>query len=139
MKTYFEINKDYFEDKELYLLRNQGKGRGVGFFEANNFYPDFVMWLIYNNKQYITFIDPKGLMHISGLSNPKIQFYKEIKNIQDEMNDEKVELNSIILSNTNFKQLSLAKDGISKEEFQENNVVFQEDSSYIEQIFSKLF
>lgn len=139
LKTYFEINKDYFEDKELYLLRNQGKGRGVGFFEANNFYPDFVMWLIYNNKQYITFIDPKGLMHISGLLNPKIQFYKEIKNIRDEMNDEKVELNSIILSNTNFKQLSLAKEGISKEEFQENNVVFQEDSNYIEQIFSKLF
>ena len=138
LKSYFEKEKDYFNDKELYLLRNQGKGRGTGFFEANNFYPDFVMWLIYNNKQYITFIDPKGLMHISGISNPKIQFHKEIKNIQEQMNDLNVELNSIILSNTPFKQLSLAKEGISKEEFNHNNVVFQEDRNYIKQIFSKI-
>ncbi len=32
--------------KELYLLRNLSKGRGVGFFEAGNFHPDFILWLL---------------------------------------------------------------------------------------------
>jgi hypothetical protein len=35
-----------FEGCELYLLRNQSRGRGVGFFEAGNFYPDFILWLV---------------------------------------------------------------------------------------------
>ncbi|MGC8732523.1 MAG: DEAD/DEAH box helicase family protein, partial [Halothiobacillaceae bacterium] len=32
--------KDFLEGKELYLLRNLSRGRGIGFFEAGNFYPD---------------------------------------------------------------------------------------------------
>src|SRR5574344_216757 len=136
LKEYYENNNKYFNDKELYLLRNQGKGRGCGFFEANNFYPDFIMWLIKNDRQYITFIDPKGLMHISGINEPKIQFHKAIKIIEQEMNDNNVILNSLILSNSEMEQLSLAKDGISKLEFNQNNVVFQQDEDYIQQIIN---
>lgn len=36
----------FFADKELYILRNLRKGHGVGFFEARNFHPDFILWLI---------------------------------------------------------------------------------------------
>ncbi len=35
-----------FTGVQLYLLRNQSRGRGVGFFEAGNFYPDFILWLV---------------------------------------------------------------------------------------------
>ncbi len=31
-------SQDFFADKELYLLRNMTRGRGIGFFEAGNFY-----------------------------------------------------------------------------------------------------
>ena len=34
-------DKDSQECKELYLLRNMPKGRGIGLFEPGNFYPDF--------------------------------------------------------------------------------------------------
>jgi len=55
---YYDSNPSCFEDKKLYLLRNKSKA-GIGFFEAGNFYPDFIMWILYKDKQYITFVDPK--------------------------------------------------------------------------------
>ena len=39
------------EEVELFLLRNESRGRGVGFFEAGNFYPDFLLWLVKYGKQ----------------------------------------------------------------------------------------
>ncbi|EMI18477.1 type III restriction protein res subunit, partial [Rhodopirellula maiorica SM1] len=53
------------EGAELFLLRNRSRGRGVGFFEAQNFFPDFILWLLVDGKQYVTFIEPHGLIHES--------------------------------------------------------------------------
>ena len=138
LKNYYAANKSYFDNKNLYLLRNQGKGRGLGFFEANNFHPDFVMWLIKDDKQYISFIDPKGLNWSTGINDPKIQFHKTVKDIQKEMNDSNVVFNSFILSHTKFEQLTLRREHISKDEFEKNNVVFQEDNNYIEKILLRV-
>ena len=74
LKEYTETHKDLFVDKELYLLRNKSKS-GMGFFEAGNFYPDFILWIDTKDIQYISFVDPKGLRNIP-FSNPKIQFSK---------------------------------------------------------------
>ncbi|NLB82419.1 MAG: DEAD/DEAH box helicase family protein, partial [Clostridiaceae bacterium] len=49
-----------FADKELYLIRNRSK-KGIGFFDDAGFYPDFILWLIANGKQYIPFIDTLGM------------------------------------------------------------------------------
>ena len=43
------------------LLRNLSKGRGVGFFEAGNFHPDFILWLVEEGRQQVIFVDPKGI------------------------------------------------------------------------------
>ena len=110
----------------------------MGFFEANNFHPDFVMWLIKDDKQYISFIDPKGLNWSTGLNDAKIQFHKTVKDIEQEMNDKAVVFNSFILSNTKFEQLTLRREHISKDEFEKNNVVFQEDNNYIEKILLRV-
>ncbi len=134
LKKYYENNISFFKDKELYLLRNQGKGRGVGFFEANNFHPDFVLWLIKDGKQYVSFIDPKGLNWSTGINDSKIQFHKTVKDVEKEMKDYSVILNSFIISNTEFEQLTLRREHISKQEFENNNVIFQADSNYIEKI-----
>jgi len=138
LKKYYENNAGLFNGKELYLLRNQGKKQGVGFFEANNFHPDFVLWLINDGKQYISFVDPKGLMHISGLQDPKIQFHKTIKDIERDMGDPNVVFNSFIISNSIFEQLSLAKERISKDAFEDNHVIFQEDGNYISKLIAKV-
>src|SRR5690606_32243511 len=45
LKAFHDGHPEFFEDKELYLLRNLSKGKGIGFFEAGNFHPDFILWL----------------------------------------------------------------------------------------------
>lgn len=101
LKAFTEANAERLADKSLYLLRNKSKV-GMGFFEAGNFYPDYILWIDTAEKQYISFIDPKGLMRIMP-DNPKIQFHKTIKELQAKLHkdgDKPMILNSFIMSAT---------------------------------------
>ncbi len=141
LKRYFGNNAELFEDKQLYLLRNMSK-KGIGFFEANNFFPDFILWLVIGKKQYVSFIDPKGLRQIQGLTDPKIQLHKSIKtSIQPKLNDPDIELNSFIISNTPYNQLTHWKGQESMEDFNSNHVLFQKEQRpfYIQYIIDKQF
>ncbi|HUT54431.1 MAG TPA: DEAD/DEAH box helicase family protein [bacterium] len=134
-------NKDYFKSKELYLLRNMSRGRGIGFFEAGNFYPDFILWLLADGRQYINFIDPKGLRNLKGPDDPKIVFYQTIKSIEDDLRsqDPLVTLNSFIISNTRLPDVSWWNGGMTKEQFEERNVLFQmeDKATYINKLLSR--
>lgn len=137
LKLYFENNTEFFKAKQLYLLRNMSK-KGIGFFEANNFFPDFILWLVIGSKQFISFIDPKGLRQIQGLKDPKIQLHKTIKtSIQSKLNDPSIELNSFIISNTPYDQLTHWKGQESISDFNSNHVLFQKDQRefYIQILF----
>ena len=79
LKKFYEKERGFFEGKELYLLRNLSRGRGIGFFEAGNFYPDFILWLLIGGKQYVSFVDPKGIRNLDGADDPKISFFQTIK------------------------------------------------------------
>lgn len=106
MKKYYTENSEFFAEKQLYLLRNRSR-KGIGFFEANNFYPDFIVWLVEENKQYIIFVDPKGIKNLAGLNDPKIQLSKVIKKvIEPRLKDSNICLNSFILSNTPIDQVA---------------------------------
>lgn len=103
LKVYTEANAEKLANKSLYLLRNKSKV-GMGFFEAGNFYPDYILWIDTEEKQYISFIDPKGLMRIMP-DNPKIQFHKTIKDLEKRLQegskmDKPIVLNSFIMSAT---------------------------------------
>jgi hypothetical protein len=100
-----ERGKQFLEGKELYLLRNLGRGRGMGFFEAGNFYPDFIMWLIVGERQYVSFVDPKGLRNVGTLEDEKVQFYKTIKELERQLGDPTVILNSFIISVTKPREI----------------------------------
>jgi hypothetical protein len=131
-------DKDFFKGKELYLLRNMSRGQGIGFFEAGNFYPDFILWLLVDEKQYINFIDPKGLRNLKGPDDPKIAFYKTIKSIEDDLRsqDSMVTLNSFIVSNTRLPEVGWWDGGMTKEQFEERHVLFQQEDkgTYIEKM-----
>ncbi len=99
LKTFHDNNVAFFENRELYLLRNLSKGRGVGFFEAGNFHPDFILWLVAADRQVVVFVDPKGIRNL-GATDPKIQFYETIKEIEQRLADPDVRLESFIISNT---------------------------------------
>lgn len=122
-------NKAFFKTKELYLLRNMSRGRGIGFFEAGNFYPDFILWLLSDRGQYINFIDPKGLRNLKGPDDPKIAFYKTIKSVENDLRaqDPAVTLNSFIISNTRLPEVSWWGGGMTKKQFEERHVFFQQE------------
>ena len=109
LKTYVDDHAAELADKSLYLLRNKSKV-GMGFFEAGNFYPDYILWIDTPETQYISFIDPKGLMHIRP-DDPKIEFYKTIKELETRLSPtadrKRIVLNSFIMSGTRSSDLRM--------------------------------
>lgn len=107
LKEFTEKNGDVLENKSLYLLRNKSKV-GMGFFVAGNFYPDYILWIDTPEKQYVTFVDPKGLLRIKH-DDPKIEFYKTIKGLEKQLaptaGDKQIVLNSFIMSATKSTDL----------------------------------
>ncbi|NLG85493.1 MAG: DEAD/DEAH box helicase family protein [Firmicutes bacterium] len=139
LRRYYETHKDFFRDRELYLLRNQAK-RGIGFFEAGNYYPDFVLWLLADGRQHVAFLDPKGLTHLQGEDDPKIRFHRTIKELEAEFGAPNLTLDAFILSVTPFKDVKWWRGGLSKEEFAARHVFFQPDDKerYIEAILTTM-
>ncbi len=140
LKLFYERDYAFVGKKEVFLLRNTSR-KGIGFFEANNFYPDFILWIVDGDKQYVSFLDPKGLRQIQGFEDPKIDLHRIIKTtIQAKLNDSNIELNSFIISNTAFEQLNHWKGQDSVSDFNKHNVVFQKDQkeNYIKIIFDKM-
>ena len=134
LKRFYQENQNFFENKEFYILRNMSKGRGVGFFEAGNFYPDFVLWFIDGEKQFVSFVDPKGIFNLEH-NDPKIEFYKNIKTVEEQLDDPNVILNSFIVSVTPYRVVQNWNGHMKKEDFTEKNILFQEDRGYIKHIF----
>jgi len=139
LKTFHDKNKTFFSDKELYVLRNQSKGKGIGFFEAGNFHPDFIVWLLHNGKQYVSFVDPKGIRNLEGPGDPKIEFYQKIKTLEIKPNNPDVILNSFIISCTPFQSVGWWF-GYDKTAFEKKNVLFQYDDkpTYIRMMMDKV-
>ena len=134
LKAYWEAKPAFLEGKELYLLRNLSRGRGIGFFEAGNFHPDFILWLLAGGRQYVTFVDPKGLVHV-GVDNEKIEFYKTIKKIEKRLGDPNMVLNSYIVSVSSSREVQKLWK-CDKSWLAARNVVFQKEDrdSYVSSI-----
>jgi hypothetical protein len=127
LRKFYEGKKDFFKGRELYLLRNMSRGRGIGFFEAGNYYPDFIIWVLDRDKQYVNFVDPKGIRNLEGPDDPKIRFYQTIKEIEARLADPSVILNSFIISNTPLKDVGWWDKGMTREEFEKRHVLFQRE------------
>ena len=140
LREYYEHHRSFFAGRELYLLRNMSRGRGIGFFEAGNFYPDFILWLVTPQGQRIAFVDPKGIRNLEGMNDPKIRFHQTIKELEAKLGDPTVALSSFIISNTPHQQVAWWGPGLSKDEFEARNVLFQvEDrATYIGRMLEKM-
>lgn len=122
LRTYIGMQPAILADKHLYLLRNPAR-LGVGFFEAGNFYPDFLLWLVHGDRQYLSFVDPKGIARMA-LDDPKLQFGRTIKDVQGAMAQENVVLNAFIVANTSYA--TVAARG-PKTAYEAAGVLFQID------------
>ncbi|MGF1620902.1 MAG: DEAD/DEAH box helicase [Rhodomicrobiaceae bacterium] len=138
LRIYAEREQARMHDEciELFLLRNESRGRGIGFFEAGNFYPDFLLWQVKADKQFLSFIEPHGLQH-EGPGHKKIEFHRIIKEIQHRLLSENVVLNSFIVTPTRFAKLNWGK---TIDELGDMNVLFMEDrrNDYINTIALKM-
>jgi hypothetical protein len=144
LQKYYEADRAFFAGKELYLLRNLSRGRGIGFFEAGNFYPDFIVWLLIGGKQYVSFVDPKGIRNLDGANDPKISFSQTIKKLENRLADPEVILNSFIIANTPYEQVDHwltpgTGQRMTKTDFEKRNVLFQNEdkATYIGKMLGK--
>jgi hypothetical protein len=140
VKAFFE-GKD-LKGKEVYLLRNTSK-KGMGFFETEGFYPDFILWIREGEKQYLTFIDPKGIQHLKAgkngqLENENVQLLKHLaEEIAPKLHDQNLVLNSFILSDTPYSQV-LYKNQYEYKDFTKNHVLFQNHDKYVETMINMI-
>jgi hypothetical protein len=106
---------DKFKDKQIFVLRNLSV-KGIGFFmDSSSFYPDFILWVVDGRKQYIYFLDPKGiLLGDNHFNNPKILWCKEDvktlevkvqKDLERDKNEVEVSISGFILSATPFEKV----------------------------------
>ena len=137
LKRFCDMHPEFFANRELYVLRNLSRGKGVGFFEAGNFYPDFIVWQVEGEKQYVSFVDPKGILNL-GPTDEKLTFRTTIQEIADRLGDPNVRLSSFIVSVTPSAALE-QRWGMTKEEMDNLDVVFQTEDrdSYIETILTR--
>lgn len=128
----------FFSVRSLYLLRNRSR-KGVGFFENNNFYPDFILWLVEGDFQYIVFVDPKGIRNLRGMDDPKLNLHLTLgETIEPRLEDPGVALDAYIISNTKFDQVDWWTEK-GMQEFNDRHVYFQQDQrNYIELMFSDI-
>ncbi len=68
--------------ESIYILRNLSRGKGVGFFESEGFYPDFILWhRKTDGTQRLVFIEPHGMRQDDAPDiNNKVQLAMEIGN-----------------------------------------------------------
>lgn len=139
LRKYLDAHTELLDGNTIYLLRNKSKV-GMGFFEAGNFYPDYVLWVDTQDVQYVSFIDPKGLTRVRS-DDPKVEFYKKIKELEARLQptapDKRIVLNSFIMSGTKSADLRQWWN-MSKLEREAKNVLCLDNDDCIDVMFRKI-
>jgi hypothetical protein len=142
LKTWHQTNQQQLTTNktEILLLRNLAQGKGVEFFQAGNFAPDFILWVITATKQYITFVEPHGLVH-EGINSEKIKFFQTIKTIEHKLaaaTNKKIILNSFVVSPTEYAKLNWEQSQRQLEK--EYNILFMhcDKPNYINKLFTAI-
>lgn len=122
----------------VYLLRNESR-KGIGFFEASGFYPDFILWLTNGTIQHVVFIDPKGIRNLKkGFQNEKIQLFRFLKEtLAPTLNDPSIVLDSYIVSNTPEKEIDWWNNNPNVSAI-DYHVVFQDQAGYIGKMINNI-
>ena len=129
---------------DLFLLRNLGRGKGVGFFESSGFYPDFILWIKSVDAQRIVFVEPHGMVHAGPYVNDdKARLHERLPDLGKEVAErsqmENIDIDSFIVSATPYSELRRNYDDGSwdLERFAEAHILFpvrSGDYDYLERI-----
>ena len=132
-------------ESELFLLRNQGRGRGVGFsLEGTGFYPDFILWMIAGDRQRVVFVEPHGMIHAKAYEeDEKARLHERLPALAEGIARRsgvtgKVSLDSFIVSATEYDELRL-RYGASwtVKQFAERHILFPDGrGEYLETLLA---
>ena len=120
-------------DTELFLLRNQGRGRGVGFsLEGTGFYPDFILWMISGDRQRVVFVEPHGMLHAKAYEeDEKVRLHERLPGLAEGIARRSgvgstVSLDCYIVSATEYDDLRLRYgDGSwTRDDFAARHILF---------------
>lgn len=135
--------------KDVYLLRNLSRGKGIGFFERRGFYPDFILWIKDDSAQRIIFIEPHGMMHAGAYSQDyRARLHESLPELAEKIGSrtkfENVALDSFIISTTSFNDLRGKYDDgkWDREIFARHNILFferDENYDYLEIIMKRSY
>ncbi len=138
LRAYWEAEKGKDKSlagKEIFLLRNLSRGRGVGFFEERGFYPDFILWIVDGSNQCVVFIEPHGMLHAKAyFHDEKAGLWERLRDLADEIgkrsNRQDITLDSYIISATPFEELrKYYGNGKWKEnDFAKKHILFPDDN-----------
>ncbi len=126
-------NGDAGSGRELFLLRNLTRSKGVGFFNTAGFYPDFILWVKEaSGAQKVVFVEPHGMRNDDPPPyNEKVDLYLELRDLSDRIArrcEQEVFLDSYIVSATPFHELSKRwGEGWTRERFARRHVLFEDD------------
>ena len=149
LKGYWLANQhECLSGTEAFLLRNQSRGAGVGFFENEGFYPDFILWIKQGDVQRIVFIEPHGMLNENAYyQDDKARLHERLPELAQAITERtkgvgNVSLDSFIVSATSYEELRKRYDSGDwcREQFEEKHILFQEaqnDYDYIERIFKE--
>jgi len=126
------------QGRELFLIRNLSRGRGLSFFDEHAYYPDFIVWLTDDKVQNVVFIDPKGLVRFGPRERKKVSLHTEIKKIQERVHrkDPGLRLHAYILSITPPEKIG---DVLRlKEEWEDMGVYFLQDHRWPQRLLENV-
>ena len=128
--------------KEVFLLRNQSRGKGVGFYENEGFYPDFILWILDGIKQRIVFIEPHGMVHEDiNEDNDKLTLFRRLRDLSYErFRYEHVQMDAFVISRTSLSDLIGRYPDEDRNSFAEKwHILFRrDDPTYLDPIFQEL-
>ena len=129
-----ESHDPCLQGKELYLIRNLTRGRGVSFFDDFGYYPDFIVWLNSADCQHVIFLDPKGLSRFGARERRKVKLYQDIKDIEDRIRetDPNLRLHAYVLSVTPASKID--DGGRSSSDWKDDGVYFLNETDCLKQI-----
>ena len=128
--------------KKIFFLRNQSRGKGIGFYQNEGFYPDFILWIAEGMKQRIVFIEPHGMVHEPiHEHNSKITLFKRLREISNQrFRGEGVHMDAFIISTTDFADLRRRYPNMNRQDFVAWHILFpnSDDLTYLSPIFEEI-
>lgn len=136
MREYWKAEKDKsLAGKEIFLLRNLSRGKGIGFFQERGFYPDFILWITNKTGQRIVFIEPHGMIHAGPYKyDDKARLHECLPELAVEIGkrseQREIALDAYIVSATPYVDLQKKYDDGTWDlkRFTEAHILFQERS-----------